>query len=1685
MITYSSTTLANVSDGASNLSPFFSHKLTDIYNAENNPNGYWMDNGTYGWIKNSKFTFTQLEDGWLHVHIDNSSGTSTIRNDCCVPKYNPSIKRATKYTFLAEFRNNQSTGAASGSDFYLVQQSGSVQFWGQNVTTAPLIHLEGIGTTTVPIFEVPSDGSYAFSRFTKFSESDGESSHWTTNDKMVTFVFRANAGAILDYDVRLSIYEGEYWGNYVPYIISDVTDIRNSAEEANEKIDNLKVGGRNLLRHTGNLQASDLVLSRASLIEPNIIRITPTTSSGYAKFAVDYLNYGNYKNSTFVVSMDVHIADVESTYTTLNNLIVYYGVSIASRINSIFGSGYDYYYSKTIDDLTTDWQRISITFTIPDDLKTGQTSALVDNSQVTIQVAEGGSRSPIEIRNVKLEMGNHATDWTPAPEDVEDSIKIYAESIQSQVDGMAEIHYGTAVPTLSNAPYTSWTDTATRDMHVDDLYYNTSTGYCYRFIKSDSTYSWSRIKDSDITAAATAASNANTAAGNAQTTANNANTLAGQKRRIFVAQPTPPYEIGDLWVEGSNGDIKKCKTARATGSYTASDWELASKYTDDTLANEANDKIDNLEIGGRNLLRQDPKNYSATSYAAYDLALTEPLEANQKYIIQLWDVDVSHTGKTAEQLNVAVYYCGGGLTFGKWQGTEYFTDGHADYLTFSFTPTSDNINRTDVTNAVIKFIRLYNSVSSASGTMNMHVEKWKLEKGDKATDWTPTPEDTDASIQQVQNNLDDLEIGGRNLLYNSATMPAVSNGDKGWRASGGTVTHIDLTNPPIYNITGAIRVTNTGSSTTNIGIAQDRIINKFITGEKYTQSCWVRASETLRIYLSPIWAANDKCTGGSVPFLGYFSIGTEWTYIKWEGAVLQGEQAASYSAGYVYAYQAPANSWLEVCGMKLEKGAKATDWTPAPEDTQADIDTALAQSVEYIIGTQTAATGTWTGNSIDKELKVGKTIAYKLPYAGSGNASLVLTLADGSVTNAIAIYLNTTRVTTHFGAGAIINMTYDGTYWRASSIPNTNNVDRTQYGIALAASEAIAAARIAVLGTNGKLHLLNTTAFDITCPPLYVGTAYSADNVTAGTTRTSNYRYWGSVFNYTNTHSIADAVAGKPIYIVGTLNGNIFTPNSTVLTCTEPTTENGLYYMRLGTMSTTTNGVLEMDHPIYIFYNGSFITIEKAEAEKAQDLATAVYGTCSTAAETAAKSVVCDNFILFNGARIQITFTYANTASVPTLNVNNTGAKSIYINKSVVSASNQLLWSAGSKMEFVYDGTGWILQNAPFSLYGTCNTASATANKEVVCNEAIICKGSVISIKMTYSNTAASAKLNVASTGVKNIKANGADLTVNSRFNWNAGATIAFTFDGQYWNMSDDTITAYVTDTNDDGIMIHPVNDQNTGWSIGNSIQLLKNSISYIKLWLENNIAKIRIGEENKGHIIIDNNSVDVMNNNTCLASFGETSTIGQTNGAHIEQNSSGLQVIDADGNNQVIFGAQSTAITWKNSITTIPPSTEENNIVQIELPTELASDQNMTLTIDTTVYTIPTRQTYSYTHTNYTISYDGTYTITITNLSTSILNSTLDYPITQPLNYGITAITPNATRIKARAYANNTVIAEGGIYANDAGNFGLYDTKRTSWMMVSTADGTVKIPSLIPKLISTTKVIAPATKSSWAYIDI
>ena len=79
------------------------------------------------------------------------------------------------------------------------------------------------------------------------------------------------------------------------------------------------------------------------------------------------------------------------------------------------------------------------------------------------------------------------------------------------------------------------------------------------------------------------------------TKVNNAQSTADSKAKVFTTTPTTPYRVGDLWVQGTSGDMMRCKTARTSGSYTASDWEKASKYTDDTKANAVDNKVGTLQ----------------------------------------------------------------------------------------------------------------------------------------------------------------------------------------------------------------------------------------------------------------------------------------------------------------------------------------------------------------------------------------------------------------------------------------------------------------------------------------------------------------------------------------------------------------------------------------------------------------------------------------------------------------------------------------------------------------------------------------------------------------------------------------------------------------------------------------------------------------------------------------------------------------------------------------------------------------------------------------------------------------------------------------------------------------------------------------------------------------------------------
>lgn len=208
------------------------------------------------------------------------------------------------------------------------------------------------------------------------------------------------------------------------------------------------------------------------------------------------------------------------------------------------------------------------------------------------------------------------------------------------------------------------------------------------------------------------------------------------------------------------------------------------------------------------------------------------------------------------------------------------------------------------------------------------------------------------------------------------------------------------------------------------------------------------------------------------------------------------------------------------------------------------------------------------------------------------------------------------------------------------------------------------------------------------------------------------------------------------------------------------------------------------------------------------DFTNIAYCTCSTAAATSAKVATIDgnsNFSLQKGAIAIIKFSATNTASGCTLNVGNTGAKSIWYSTAVyTSTSSQICGYANRTLVYVYDGTYWvwlfggydantIYSNATLGQgYGTCATAATTTAKIVTLSSYALVVGGIVSVKFTYA-VPTSATLNINNKGAKAIFHRGAAIAAGVI---NAGDIATFIYDGtQYHLISLDRDTAYTHPT--------------------------------------------------------------------------------------------------------------------------------------------------------------------------------------------------------------------------------------------------------------------------------------------------
>lgn len=151
------------------------------------------------------------------------------------------------------------------------------------------------------------------------------------------------------------------------------------------------------------------------------------------------------------------------------------------------------------------------------------------------------------------------------------------DNLQEQIDGNITTYYYSGVPTLLNVPASTWSQSE-YNIHLGDLYYDKNTGYAYRFYydSDNDVYGWVKLTDSDVT--------------QALALANSASDTADSKRRVFLVQPTPPYDNGDLWI--NNREIYICQISKGINeSFSVNDFINNLKYTDDTLATQIGNQL--------------------------------------------------------------------------------------------------------------------------------------------------------------------------------------------------------------------------------------------------------------------------------------------------------------------------------------------------------------------------------------------------------------------------------------------------------------------------------------------------------------------------------------------------------------------------------------------------------------------------------------------------------------------------------------------------------------------------------------------------------------------------------------------------------------------------------------------------------------------------------------------------------------------------------------------------------------------------------------------------------------------------------------------------------------------------------------------------------------------------------------
>ncbi|WP_252590598.1 TipJ family phage tail tip protein [Actinobacillus pleuropneumoniae] len=485
------------------------------------------------------------------------------------------------------------------------------------------------------------------------------------------------------------------------------SSIAEVSQNLNAKIDGLSVGGRNYLEDTEKFERGLWAFStgsssdRTHIIENGVVRVIGNSTT-WKQFQIS-AQMGQNANKTGKSPVLTKL-EVGKTYTfSIDARLIEGSPDLWSslRADSVTAGNIDNFHGNF--KLTENWQRFQYTGTISQPVDDASWRIIIGYNRVGI----------VEFRKPKFELGTVATDWSPAPEDLEHSVEAISADLTNYKSTQATKEQATAqqISGLTTRLANTESGISRVEKAVSDNQSSTATQL--NQLSANLTKAQTDL-NAKITQEQTARADADKA---------NADRITSVTSRVASAESS----------------ISNIQSTKASKTEVAS---LAQQSLQSVWQADAQTKVDALKIGGRNLLLNSNANYTGSRYMT-NWSLAKIPDVGQQVTVTLW-------GELASDRQAFGVYNTHGVR--ELARLKKIQDGIYS-ATFAWNQPLDNLGEKD--NALSTHLNIYAYPRTA--TSGNTIKQVKLELGNISTDWTPAPEDIESSVNAISSKVDSVQ----------------------------------------------------------------------------------------------------------------------------------------------------------------------------------------------------------------------------------------------------------------------------------------------------------------------------------------------------------------------------------------------------------------------------------------------------------------------------------------------------------------------------------------------------------------------------------------------------------------------------------------------------------------------------------------------------------------------------------------------------------------------------------------------------------------------------------------------------------------------------------------------------------------------------------------------------------------